>query len=113
MISAGIVSATATTVRFTETAQEDCCAYHISEDRLADLLANNPRCGTPKPDINQNLYCLSWARTVKAGEAEELVIWYIYVPEKHRVEIIAISEPGDIVSDRLNNAARARKKARS
>jgi hypothetical protein len=94
------------TVRWTETSLGNCGEYGVSENALSALLATNPTCGLPRDDI-KHLRCLPWASS-KAGKTTELLtVWYIYVPDANRVEIIAISEPSDTVSDREKNAADA------
>jgi hypothetical protein len=90
------------TVRWTETSLDDCGAYGVSEEALTALLASNPTCGRPRDDI-QHLRCLPWA-----GKTGMLTVWYIFVPDANRVEIVAISEPGDAVSNPAQNAADAK-----
>ena len=88
------------TIRWTETSLVDSYIYGVSQDALTALLASNPTCGLPRADI-KHLRCLPWAGSKKAVE---LTIWYIYVAGAKQVEIIAISDPSDPVSDRAKNA---------
>jgi hypothetical protein len=94
------------TVRWTETSLENCGEYGVSEKALSVLLATNPTCGLPRDDI-KHLRCLPWAGSKAGKTTETLTIWYIYVPDANRIEIIAISAPSDTVSDREKNAADA------
>jgi hypothetical protein len=87
------------TVSWTETAHQSCSMYGVSEEAVTMLLAANPTCGLRRDGI-KHLRGLPWVADQGTQTAElPLTFWYIYVPDRRHIEVFAVSEPNDPVSE--------------